>query len=105
MHSLQTAGDYAKTSKMEEACMGKFRHQFVETYEGLVGFGADRETDEHTLMVYFQMFSDDETLRKLIGRMEDAELENAFNYISGLLKKHFSEDEYHGIFLKDEHHY
>ena len=83
--------------------MSRFNHRFVETYQGLVGFGADRETDEHTLMVYFQMLSDDETLRKLIGRMEDAELENAFNYISGLLKKHFSEDEYHSLFLKDNH--
>lgn len=83
--------------------MSKFKHQFVETYEGLVGFGADRDTDEHTLMVYFQMFSDDDTLQTLINRMEDAELENAFDFISGLLKKHFSEDEYHSLFLKDNH--
>ena len=83
--------------------MGKFQHQFVETYDGLVGFGADRQTDEHTLMVYFQMFSDDETLRTLVKRMNDGELENAFDFLSGLLKKHFSEDEYHAMFLKDEH--
>jgi hypothetical protein len=83
--------------------MSKFKHQFVETYDGLVGFGADRQTDEYTLMVYFQMFSDDETLRTLIKRMNDGELENAFDYLAGLLKKHFSEDEYHGLFLKDGH--
>ena len=81
--------------------MSKFKHQFIETYEGLVGFGADRETDENTLMVYFQMFSDDETLRTLIKRMDEKELEFAFEYINSLLKKHFNEDEYHGVFLKD----
>ena len=83
--------------------MSKFKHQFIETYDGLVGFGADRETDEHTLMVYFQMLSDDETLRTLIKRMDNRELEYAFDYISSLLKKHFSEDEYHSLFLKDNH--
>ena len=55
------------------------------------------------LMVYFQMLSDDETLRTLIARMDDAELEEAFDYIGRLLKKHFNEDEYHGVFLKDDH--
>ena len=83
--------------------MSRFKHQFIESYDGLVGFGADRETDEQTLMVYFQMLSDDETLRTLIERMDNSELEFAFDYISNLLKKHFSEDEYHGIFLKDGH--
>ena len=83
--------------------MSKFKHQFIETYDGLVGFGADRETDENTLMVYFQMLSDDETLRTLIERMDDNELEYVFEYINVLLKKHFSEDEYHSVFLKDDH--
>ena len=83
--------------------MGKFSHEFVESYEGLVGFGAGRETDENTLMVYFQMLSDDETLQALVGRMDDAELEEAFDYLSRLLKRHLSEDEYHGLFLKDPH--
>ncbi len=83
--------------------MGKFNHDFVESYDGLVGFGADRETDQNTVMVYFQMLSDDETIRKLVERMNDAELEEAFNYVGRLLKQHFSEDEYHGLFLKDPH--
>lgn len=83
--------------------MSKFNHCFVTAYDGLVGFGADRQTDENTLMVYFQMLSDDETLQTLVKRMDDAELEEAFNYIGRLLKQHLSEDEYHAVFLKDEH--
>lgn len=83
--------------------MSKFNHSFITAYDGLVGFGADRQTDENTLMVYFQMLSDDETLQTLVKRMDDAELEEAFNYIGRLLKQHLSEDEYHAVFLKDEH--
>src|SRR5512137_2745775 len=40
--------------------MGKHKHQFVDEYEGLVGFGLDRETDEKTLTWYLQKFSDDD---------------------------------------------
>ena len=83
--------------------MRKFSHDFVENYEGLVGFGADRESDENTLMVYLQMLSDDETLKTLVKRMDDAELEEAFDCLSRLLKRHLSEDEYHALFLKDPH--
>ena len=32
--------------------MEKHKHQFVDDYEGLVGFGLDRETDEKTLTWY-----------------------------------------------------
>jgi hypothetical protein len=39
--------------------MGIHSHTFVETYDGLVGFGADRKTDENTVIYYLQKFSDD----------------------------------------------
>ncbi|MBW1763489.1 MAG: cytoplasmic protein, partial [Deltaproteobacteria bacterium] len=38
--------------------MAAHSHKFVEEYEGLVGFGMDRETDENTLIYYLQKFSD-----------------------------------------------
>ena len=46
-------------------------HTFVEHYEGLVGFGFDRETDEKSLMVYLQKFSDDALLAALVPRLSD----------------------------------
>jgi hypothetical protein len=101
--ALQTAADCARTSVQEVTRMNKFNHTFVGTYDGLVGFGADRQTDENTLKVYFQMISDDETLDTLVKRMDETALEQAFSYISGLLKQYLSEDEYHEIFLKDSH--
>ena len=82
--------------------MGIHSHDFVETYEGLVGFGADRRTDEDTVVYYLQKFSDDTLMHHLVRRMSDAELEEVFNLINRLLKTHLSEGEYHRLFLKDE---
>jgi hypothetical protein len=77
-------------------------HNFVEYYEGMVGFGLDRETDEKSLMVYLQKFSDDALLAALVPRLSDAEIRDLFERISLLLKKHLQEDEYHRLFLKNE---
>jgi TorA maturation chaperone TorD len=77
-------------------------HTFVEDYEGLVGFGFDRETDEKSLMVYLQKFSDDGLLAALVPRLSPAEIQDLFDRISLLLKKHLQEGEYHRLFLKDE---
>jgi hypothetical protein len=76
-------------------------HSFVETYEGMVAFGLDRETDEHTLTYYLQKFSDDEVLEHLIPKLPDADLEALFNTLDRILKSHFSTSDYHRIFLKE----
>jgi hypothetical protein len=76
-------------------------HDFVENYSGLVGFGADRETDENTLIYYLQKFSDDSLITPLVKRMSDQELEEIFNLITRVMKRHLDEPEYHRLFLKD----
>jgi peptide methionine sulfoxide reductase MsrA len=77
-------------------------HQFVETYKGLVGFGADRETDENTVIYYLQKFSDDRLMKTIIGRLSDEELSQIFSLITRLLNDHLSSSEYHQLFLKEE---
>ena len=84
--------------------MADHSHEFVETYDGLVGFGADRRTDESTVIYYLQKFSDDRLMQQLVGRLTDTELEEIFNLVNRLLKAHLTEPEYHRLFLKDEHH-
>jgi len=79
-------------------------HEFVENYTGLVGFGADRETDENTLVYYLQKFSDDRLISPLVKRMSDQELEEIFDLVTRVMKRHLSEPEYHRLFLKDEGH-
>jgi len=82
--------------------MAKHTHQFVERYEGLVGFGLDRPTDENTIIYYLQKFSDDALMNAIIKRLEDSELADVFDLINRLLRRHFSEVEYHRLFLKDD---
>lgn len=78
-------------------------HDFVESYEGFVGFGFDRETDENTVIYYLQKFSDDSLMKHIVTKLTDEELNEIFFLISKLLKKHLLEPEYHRLFLKDEH--
>ena len=78
-------------------------HEFVESYGGLVGFGLNRETDENTVIYYLQKFSDDALMAEMRKRMGDDDLSALFNLLSGLLRKHFTEDEYHCLFLKENH--
>lgn len=82
--------------------MKKHTHQFVETYSGLVGFGADRKTDESTVWYYLQKFSDDALMKTLLPRLTDQELSDIFVFFSKLMKKHLTEAEYHTLFLKDD---
>lgn len=81
--------------------MPTHHHRFVEEYNGLVGFGQDRETDEASLIVFLQKFSDDDLMETLRGRLDNGELDELFQLISRLLRKHLSQEEYHRLFLKE----
>ena len=83
--------------------MKKYTHEFVETYDGLLGFGWERETDEQTLVCYMQMFSDDALIKTLVRRMSAEELETLHDMVNRLLRTHLSDSEYHRLFLKEEH--
>ncbi|MBW1708981.1 MAG: cytoplasmic protein [Deltaproteobacteria bacterium] len=80
--------------------MSLYSHYFIDKYKGMVGFGFDRETDEASLIVYLQKFSDDDFMDVMRKRLEDGEIEELFLLISRLLKKHLNEEEYHRLFLK-----
>ena len=82
--------------------MKQHSHDFVETYDGMVGFGADRQTDENTVVFYLQKFSDDLLMKTLIKRLSDEELSEIFNLLTRLLKTHLSDTEYHDLFLKED---
>ena len=82
--------------------MSKHSHEFVDKYNGLVGFGYDRETNEKTLQFYLQKFSDDEHAALILSRMSDADIEELFNLLGRLLKEYLTEEEYHSLFLKDD---
>jgi hypothetical protein len=81
--------------------MGKHTHRFVETFDGMIGFGMDRQTDEATVQLYLQKFSDDDLMATMLKRMTDGELAEVFDVVSRMLKEHLTEPEYHRLFLKD----
>ena len=82
--------------------MAQHSHQFVETYDGLVGYGLNRETNENTLVYYLQKFSDDELMKVLVSRLSDLEMDDMFDRVSAMLSRHLTEEEYHRLFLKDK---
>ncbi|MFO7965645.1 MAG: cytoplasmic protein [Desulfobacterales bacterium] len=82
--------------------MPKYSHTFVEEYNGLVGFGLDRKTDEASFVVYLQKFSDDRLMAALKGRLTKPEIEEMVDLIHRLMRNHFCEEEYHRLFLKED---
>lgn len=77
------------------------KHDFVETYQGLLAQGLDRGTDEATLAVYLQKISDDNLLKVLLPRLSDEDIKQGFAWIYQVLKANFSQEEYHRLFLKN----
>ena len=76
-------------------------HRFVEDYDGLVGFGFDRQTNENTLTYYLQKFSDDDLMALIRPRLTDSEMDELLSLLARLLKLHLTEEEYHLYFLKE----
>jgi hypothetical protein len=77
------------------------KHRFVETYDGLLGFGFSREVDELTLTFYLQRFSEDELIALIRSRMSEADIEALSEILMRLMKAHLSDEEYHRHFLKE----
>jgi hypothetical protein len=80
-------------------------HNFVNEYDGMVAFGFSREVDEKSLMYYLQKFSDDDLMKLLAPRLSDAEINQIFELLSHLMRKHLNDGEYHEYFLKDDGHH
>lgn len=76
------------------------RHDFAETYTGLLAQGLDRDTDLATLQVYLQKLSDDDLMALLLPRLSAAEADQFLDLIGQTLRRHLSKEEYHRLFLK-----
>jgi hypothetical protein len=83
--------------------VAKHQHTFVDRYDGMVGFGFSREVDEKSLMFYLQKISEDDLVKVLVPRLNDEEITHLFDLFTQLMRKYLTDDEYHHLFLKDEH--
>lgn len=82
--------------------MAKHSHRFVETFDGIVAYGLDRQSDENTVQVYLQKFSDDDLMKTILKRMTDDDLTEVFEITGKILRKYLTQPEYHQLFLKEE---
>jgi hypothetical protein len=66
-------------------------------------FGFDRATDEQSLVAFMAAFSDRALLHTLVSRLGDKEIVTLVDFLTGLMKKHLTEKEYHRLFLSGPH--
>lgn len=64
-------------------------------------FGLDRATDEASLKLFLERFSAPELLGPFLPRLSDSEILALADFLTGLLRKHLTGEEYHRLFLKD----
>lgn len=65
-------------------------------------FGWDRPSDERSWQAFVRHFSRRELLATLAPRLSDQEILALTDQLSGLMKRHLSEKEYHRLFLTNE---
>ncbi|MGE4559189.1 MAG: cytoplasmic protein [Desulfobulbus sp.] len=68
-------------------------------------FGLDRETDEQSLIEFLHHFNDERLLRVLVPRMSEEEIHQVVDLLGLIMKNNLSGDEYHRLFLHEEHHH
>ncbi len=66
---------------------------------GEICFGLDRTTDERSITAFIERFARPEVLAALTPRLEENEIHAILDFLSNLMHKHFSEQEYHRLFL------
>jgi len=68
-------------------------------------FGLNRELDEHSLALFLQLFGRKQLLSALIPRLADEEIEKVVDLLTGLMRNHLQEKEYHELFRDDHDHH
>jgi hypothetical protein len=69
---------------------------------GSICFGLNRDIDETSLKALCERFSRSELLSTLIPRLSDQELHGLADNLFAPMKKYFSKEEYHTLFLNDQ---
>jgi len=64
-------------------------------------FGFDRSTDEVSLHLFLQRFVDKELLGVLLPRLQDKDILATVDFLTTIMRKHLSEEEYHTLFLAE----
>jgi len=66
-----------------------------------IAFGFDRASDEHSFELFLQHFVDKKLLGTLLPRMLDEDISATVDFLTGIMRKHLTEKEYHTLFLAE----
>jgi len=70
-----------------------------DAYSIVFGFG--RKTDERSLEAFIERFASKEFMKTLLPRLQDEDITDMVNFLTGIMRKHLSEKEYHRLFLAE----
>lgn len=68
-------------------------------------FGLTEELDRQSLATFLELSGQGDFCKLFAERLSSEEIIPLVDYFMNLLRKHFSENEYHRIFLGDSHHH
>lgn len=68
-------------------------------------FGLSEELDRQSFVTFLQLSGDEKFADLLSSRLSSEEIIEFTDNFMVLLRKHLSEQEYHRLFLQDEHHH
>lgn len=66
-------------------------------------FGLNRTTDVQSLIAFLRQFGDDRLTQALVPRMSEDEIHQVLDLLTQIMRNHLSSDEYHRLFLGEEH--
>lgn len=68
-------------------------------------FGLNDELDRESLTTFLQLCGRPQFAEAFSSRLTSEETIQLVDHIMGLLKQHLNENEYHKLFLNDQHHH
>jgi hypothetical protein len=66
-----------------------------------IAFGFDRATDEQSFGLFLARFVDKKLMETLLPRLHDEDIQATVDFLTGIMRKHLSEKEYHSLFLAE----
>ena len=68
-------------------------------------FGMNRAMDEQSLVAFLRQVSSDSMTAALVPRMSEKEIHQVVDLLTGIMRNHLSGEEYHRLFLGEDHHH
>ena len=66
-----------------------------------IAFGFDRATDERSFELFLQCFVDKKLMETLLPRLQEEDILATVDFLTGIMRKHLTEKEYHSLFLAE----